>query len=265
MMQLVRFARLLRLPRLIVGGVLTGLGVLGILAVTGRLGNTYAWFERFFEPGVWEAMATWTIAIVAIVAGIYAKRQVDLAKRTREELAQPNVALYAELKHTDMQIIEIVVKNFGNTPAYHITFDFKGNPLKRCPIAPGRKLVPTADVVDLYFPNQIAYLAPGQEWRTVWDDCEARREYMHSANEAHPEGPPAEKLLVKRHDVLVEFEDIGGRKLPKVPCVIDFEIYDETLVLNEQNMNHLVAVISALVQTQTALLQQLPARVNGPG
>jgi hypothetical protein len=80
LVRLVRFARLPRLPRLIVGGALTGLGV---LSVTDWLDNTYAWFERFFQPGLWEAMATWVTAAIAGGAFVYAKRQVQEAKQAR--------------------------------------------------------------------------------------------------------------------------------------------------------------------------------------
>lgn len=219
--------------------------VLLLLWATGALGPVYRWFVRYFQPEVWSALGTWIAVAVAvvtvIVAGRYAKYQVDEARRTREELAQPNVALFAELNHTDWQVIEIVVKNFGNTPAYHITFDFKGTPLKRCPsliVAEPSDADNIGNIADVYFPEEIAYLALGQEWRTVWDDSQSRRKYSSDAENFfgdrafYPEGIPTEKLLRKRHEVDIEFEDARGKKFPKVPCVIDFEIFDEASLLH---------------------------------
>ncbi|MCX2714223.1 hypothetical protein [Mycolicibacterium sp. J2] len=233
-------------------GVVIALGVAAALDITGRLTLMYRWLHEHVSPEGWSALGTWATAAIAFGAAAFALFQVREARRTREELAQPNVALYAELNHTDWQVIEIVVKNFGSTPAYHITFDFQHRPLKRCPTMGG-------DVVDVYFPDEIPYLAPGQEWRTVWDDSEARRKYKAGADNFfgdpafYPDGVPREKLLIDRHDVDVNFEDARKKKLPTVPCVIDFKILDETSRLRVKTMDDLVNTITEHTQVQTAL------------
>ena len=41
---------------------------------------------------------------------------------------QPNVVMFMEPAATDWDLIELVVKNFGRTPAYNIRFDFPQPP-----------------------------------------------------------------------------------------------------------------------------------------
>jgi hypothetical protein len=79
-------------------------------------------------------MATWVTAAIAVGAFVYAKRQVSEARRaceqqarhfrktldhdakqaqrTRDEMAQPNVVMYAEPNPDDWQLLEVVIKNF---------------------------------------------------------------------------------------------------------------------------------------------------------
>lgn len=224
------------------------------LTLTDALSPTYRWMVRYFAPEVWSAIGTWATVVIAIVAGVYAKRQVDIAKATREEIAQPNVALYAELNKTDWQVIELVVKNFGNTPAYNITFDFKENPLKRTPITSERGINFGGDVVPMYFPSEISYLAPGQDWRTVWDHSDARRQYIADANRAHDNNPPNSLTLSKKHDVDINFKDSHGKTMPTVPCFIDFEIFDETTLLQVKTMDDLVTIVGQHTQALQLLL-----------
>jgi hypothetical protein len=92
--------------------ILIGLGIVAALDMTGNLGKVYRWMVRYFPPEVWSALAAWVAVVVGIatiiVAGRYAKEQVakaqgqiDEARRTREEQAQPNVVMYAEPNEVD--------------------------------------------------------------------------------------------------------------------------------------------------------------------
>jgi hypothetical protein len=285
MVQLVRFARLLRLPRLIVGGALTGLGVLGVLSVTGWLDDTYAWLERFFQPGVWEAMATWVTAAIAGAAFVYAKRQVQEAKqariaqenqsrasfeqqaelsrealnqqaaqfrkqmaaqakiaqkaldhdaeqaqRTRDEMAQPNVVMYPEPNPTDWQILEVVIKNFGDTPAYSIVPSIEP-PLQTLPNNPSN-----GELYEIPIPPLIPILAPGQEWRTFWDSAVERRQKEREIRDEiignWPGGPPtgtdfaplvAERMPRTQHTGNVTYWDSRGNSY-ETKAVLDFEM-----------------------------------------
>lgn len=79
---------------------------------------------RPMSPEAWSAWAGWATALTAlvtvIVAGRYASQQVKVARETRDEQAQPNVVLFTEPNPEVPQVLEIVLKNFGATPAYDV-------------------------------------------------------------------------------------------------------------------------------------------------
>lgn len=133
-------------------------------------------------PEAWSAIAAWTAVVIAIftiyVTANYAKKQVaaalgqlDEAKATREEQAQPNVVAFTEPNDVSWQILEIVVKNFGTTPAFDIELDFD-EPLT---VSPTYSL---GDYEHVRIPEVIPILAPGQEWRTTWDSAIRREETL---------------------------------------------------------------------------------------
>lgn len=207
------------------GTVAAGAIVLAVLCATGSLSPTYQWFVRYFPPDVWSALAAWVAVAVGIVtvvvAGRYAKQQVEKAQdqvrearearldqerqaqeaidiqvRIAEEQAQPNVVLYTELNPSAKQFMEIVIKNFGTTPAYHVkaTFD---PPLKATP-----NLVSKGKLADVPIP-EFPILAPGQEWRTGWDHSISRKQHQKKwaplAGSAESELTDEQKLAIQAH------------------------------------------------------------------
>jgi hypothetical protein len=81
--------------------------------------------------------------------------------------------MFMEPHAADWHVIELVVRNFGQTPAYDLKFKFP-HPLT---VAEYENATDGyADVVELKLPNQLTTLAPGQEWRTVWDSALDRTE-----------------------------------------------------------------------------------------
>ena len=68
----------------------------------------------------WTALAAWVAVMVLIAALVYAWRAYQRARRHAEELMQPNVAMYMEPAANDWHLIELVVRNYGQTPAYGI-------------------------------------------------------------------------------------------------------------------------------------------------
>lgn len=112
----------------------------------------------------WGALAAWATVLIALVAGWIAYQQVTEARKTREKVAQPDVVVYVEHNENDWQHIDLVIKNFGQTPAYNVI-----------PTLPSLKCVPFTnpvtgeEITEVIVPEWIAVLAPGQEWRTVWD------------------------------------------------------------------------------------------------
>ncbi len=126
------------------------------------------------SAGAWTALAAWLAVAVGIAALVYAWRQYQKAKQQTAELLQPAVAMFMEPSPSDWHLIELVVKNFGRTPAYGIRFEFANPPnVGKYEDVYGDNYV---DIVPLNLPAEIPYLAPSQEWRIVWDSALDRRE-----------------------------------------------------------------------------------------
>lgn len=120
----------------------------------------------------WSALAAWATVAIAIGAAWFAYQQVTEARKTREKVAQPDVVVYVDHNESDWQQIDLVIKNFGQTPAYNIRLTLP--PLKRVPFT---NQVTGEEVTEVFIPDTIAVLAPGQEWRTMWDDGQEIAEY----------------------------------------------------------------------------------------
>jgi hypothetical protein len=135
------------------------------------------WFQDHvfgISAGAWTALAAWLAVVVGVAALVYAWRQYQRARDGAAELAQPQVAMFMEPSASDWHLIELVVRNFGRTPAYGIRFEFANPPTVG-------KYESThednyVDITPLNLPSEIPYLAPTQEWRIVWDSALDRRE-----------------------------------------------------------------------------------------
>lgn len=122
----------------------------------------------------WIALAAWVAVMVLVAALIYAWRAYQRARAHAEELMQPNVAMFMEPAAHDWHLVELVVRNFGQTPAYGIRFEWAHPPTvgKYENVYEDRYV----DIVPLNLPAEIPYLAPSQEFRIVWDSALDRRE-----------------------------------------------------------------------------------------
>jgi hypothetical protein len=126
------------------------------------------------SAGAWIALAAWLAVAALIAALVYGWRQYQRVRDQNAELTQPNVAMYMEPSANDWHLVELVVKNFGRTPAFGVRFEFANPPTvgKYENTYEDRYI----DVTDLNLPSEIPYLAPSQEWRIVWDSALDRRE-----------------------------------------------------------------------------------------
>ena len=125
------------------------------------------------SSGTWLAWAVWALAILGIVALIYANQQIRRNRRLATEETRPHVGMFMEPHAADWHLIELVVRNFGKTPAYDVQFAFPHPPT----VAEYENATDGyADVVELKLPRQLPTLAPGQEWRTVWNSALDRNE-----------------------------------------------------------------------------------------
>jgi hypothetical protein len=125
----------------------------------------------------WLAIAAWAALLLGVVALVLVIRQLRSARELRADELKPHVVMYMEPHPTDWHVIELVVRNYGQTAAYDIRFDFTHPPTvaRYEDRADG---IP--DIVELQLPTELPILAPGQEWRTVWDSAVDRNELAGS-------------------------------------------------------------------------------------
>ncbi|TLP95818.1 hypothetical protein FEF26_09875 [Nesterenkonia salmonea] len=110
--------------------------------------------------------------LIAAAALFIAKRQLGEASTAREqskalerEKSQPYVVAYLEENGVGSHIHDLVVKNFGQTAGRNIQVSFEPA-LNRTNGAEG--------VEPVVLPEAISFLAPSQEWRTVFDVATTR-------------------------------------------------------------------------------------------
>ena len=133
--------------------------------------------DWFPNADTWAAWAQWVTAAIAIGAAVFAYQQVKLARDTRERVAQPDVVVYMD-HHAVRPYLDLVVKNFGQTAAYNVRLT-----LPPLVVAPYTSNLTGKQVTSLWLPESIAVLAPGQEWRTVWDSAIRREKYRERTGE----------------------------------------------------------------------------------
>lgn len=125
------------------------------------------------DSGTWLAWSAWIALVLGVIALLYLHRQVQHNRRAAAEQTRPHVTMFMEPHAADWHVIELVVRNFGRTPAYDVRFEFPRPPtVARYETASDGY----ADVAPLQLPEELPVLAPGQEWRTVWDSAIDRAE-----------------------------------------------------------------------------------------
>ncbi|KAA0098828.1 hypothetical protein CIW49_13150 [Mycolicibacterium sp. P1-18] len=122
----------------------------------------------------WLAIAAWAALVLSIVVLIWANRQLTRNRQLATERVRPQVTMYMEPHASDWHVIELVVRNFGQTAAHDIRLDFVDHPTVAAYEDP--RLDGPPEVAELDLPSELLYLAPGQEWRTVWDSAISRAE-----------------------------------------------------------------------------------------
>ncbi|MBM7820118.1 hypothetical protein JOE63_002595 [Cellulosimicrobium cellulans] len=125
----------------------------------------------------WAALAAWVTIAVAVLAALFALEQAREARRIRIEQAQPQVVAYLEQDPDIPEAIEIVIANFGTTAVRDVKVT-TSTPLRSTP-GYRRGDAPEA----LAIPTRFATLAPGQQWRTIWDWGPQRAKHDQLAEE----------------------------------------------------------------------------------
>ena len=186
------------------------------------------WFEDRWNDltsmgsGAWLAIAVWAAVVLGIAVLVYAHRQIKRNRAIQLEVARPHVAMYMEPHSADWHIIELVVRNFGETAAYDVQFAFVNPPTVAQYENERDGMV---NIAELALPSMIPALAPGQEWRTVWDSALSRAELGGSIewrfagtvkyfDAPAPDGPGRRRKLAgaKRHEfqtkIVLDWDDL---------------------------------------------------------
>lgn len=125
------------------------------------------------ESSTWLAWAAWAAIVLGIIALVVINHQLGRSRRLAAEQSRPHVGVLMEPHAADWHVIELVVRNFGKTAAYNVRFSFTNPPT----VAEYENSSDGyAEVVELQLPSEIPVLAPGQEWRLVWDSALDRAE-----------------------------------------------------------------------------------------
>jgi hypothetical protein len=127
-----------------------------------------------FGSGGWLAIAAWAALLLGVVVLLYTHRQVKKSRQLKTAQVRPQVAMYMEPHSSDWHVIELVVRNFGSTAAYDIKLDFVNPPTVAA--YEDHEYDGPPEVAELDLPSELTFLAPGQEWRTVWDSAISREE-----------------------------------------------------------------------------------------
>ena len=133
------------------------------------------WYElTTLDSGGWLAIAAWAALALGVVVLIYAHRQLKKSRRLTGEQVRPQVTMFMEPHASDWHVIELVVRNFGATAAYDVKLDFINHPTVAA--YEDNEYDGPPEVAELDLPSELVYLAPGQEWRTVWDSAISREQ-----------------------------------------------------------------------------------------
>ncbi|WP_428342324.1 hypothetical protein [Mycobacterium sp.] len=143
------------------------------------MGSSMDWIrDRWHEVAgagstTWLAWAVWALLALGVAGLIFANAQIRRNRRQASEESRPHVGMFMEPHAADWHVIELVVRNFGKTSAYDVSFTFPQPPT----VAEYENATDGyADVIELQLPRHLPVLAPGQEWRTVWDSALDRTE-----------------------------------------------------------------------------------------
>jgi hypothetical protein len=126
------------------------------------------------DSGGWLAIAAWAALVFGLAVLVWANRQLKKNRQLRTEQVRPQVTMFMEPHPSDWHVIELVARNFGQTAAHDIRFEFVDHPTVAA--YEDSQFDGPPEVAELDLPSELPYLAPGQEWRTVWDSAISREE-----------------------------------------------------------------------------------------
>ncbi|MGW0161236.1 hypothetical protein ACWDUN_18200 [Mycobacterium sp. NPDC003323] len=123
----------------------------------------------------WLAIAAWAGLALGLCALLFTARVLKRNRQLKADELRPHVVVFMEPHPSDWHVIELVVRNFGQSAAHDVRLEFT------TPLTVGRSEDGYPDglpeIGELRLPSELKQLAPGQEWRTVWDSAISREEF----------------------------------------------------------------------------------------
>jgi hypothetical protein len=179
-------------------------------------------FWAVMTPAQWQAVGSMGTMVVAIVAAAFAFFQVREARRSREERSRPYVAAFLEMEGF---MIDLVVKNFGETVARNVT------------LTPDRPMTRGGDKGNEQWSNlevfkSLPVMVPGQEWRTVFDVGRDR------------DG----KGLDEPYEVTMAYQDSRGRALPAERFSLDWTVNRSAIYMSKKGINELAQSVEKMAK-----------------
>jgi hypothetical protein len=150
--------------------------------------------------------------------------------------------------------LEIVLKNFGTTPAYDVHVDV------RPPITSTPNLQTGDELADVPIPG-IPILAPGQEWRTVWDSAPERKQHTRQLQQrlgidGFSEADIERLTPTAKHDATVTYADSRKRR-HETPSVLDFDQREGTTWVDIKTVHDLTKTLESKLSTQNDALAKI--------
>lgn len=180
----------------------------------------------------WTAYYTLLTAgllLVAIAAALYARNQVQVARAAQRETSRPYVILTAESSPIGWRVMDLVVRNIGQRPAYNVRMLLIPEP-QRANETPG---APIREV--RWLKEAIPMLAPGQELRTYYDSMDER---LNSGREDLP----------MSHDYTVEYDERAsplkkGKSDHRDKGVVDINAMGGAMQPDVYNIHHVASAL----------------------
>lgn len=169
-----------------------------------------------------SAIASVLTVVVAVLAAWYARSQVDEARRSREEQAQPFVVVDVQPSPVWRNALNLVVENVGRTLAKDVRFTFDP------PLRTTQTEYPITESVLVR--EGIRGLPPGRRVEGLYD---LSHQLLNSG-------------LPLRYEVSVTFSDARGRKQEPLDYVIDLNPLFGLLRFDEKGVHHVAKALEGI-------------------
>jgi hypothetical protein len=165
--------------------------------------------------------------VVALLAAIVAWRQLREARRLREAQAQPFVIVDVEPSVTSRRILNLVIRNTGQTLARDVTIRFDP-PLRSTLDSEG---FPPANFRALA--KGIPALPPGREYQIMLDSTVSR----------------SESNLPDSYTVTVKFHDRDGKKMDELTYELDLAMFHSAPYVTELSVHDVAQELQSIRKT----------------